>query len=54
MTNFDYYSFRIKYVSDKLTNEISFFQNCEYNKVHPLNDYIIYLKGRLGAQTTIP
>lgn len=48
MTTFDYYSFRIKNVSDKITEEITFYENCEYVGVPPLNKYLVYLKCRLG------
>lgn len=48
MSNFDYYTFRIKNVTDKINEEISFYQSSEYANVHPLNTYLIYLKGRVG------
>lgn len=48
MSNFDYYNFRIKNVIDKINKEIKFYENCEYAKIYPLNEYIEYLKSRLG------
>ncbi|XWV24909.1 hypothetical protein QJ856_gp0872 [Tupanvirus deep ocean] len=48
MSNFDYYSFRVKTVTDKINEEIAFYESCEYNNVHPIKDYLTYLKSRIG------
>lgn len=48
MTNFDYYNFRIKYVTDKINEEIAFYEKYEYCTVHPFREYLLYLKNRLG------
>lgn len=48
MTNFDYHTFRIKNVSDKINKEISFYENSGYSEIYPINEYIQYLKSRLG------
>lgn len=48
MNNFDYYNFRIKFVTEKINGEITFYEKCEYGKIYPVKDYLSYLKGRLG------
>jgi len=48
MSNFDYYNFRIKNNSDKINEEIIFYENCEYHNVYPVKEYLIYLKNRIG------
>lgn len=48
MSNFDYYNFQIKTVTDKINKEISFYESHEYAKVHPIREYLMYLKSRLG------
>ena len=49
MSNFDYYSFRIKSVTDKINEEIAFYENCDYRNVCPVKEYLVYLKGRIGT-----
>lgn len=49
MSNFDYYGFRIKTVTNKISEEILFFEGTEYAKVPPINKYLLYLKNRIGA-----
>lgn len=48
MNNFDYYNFQIKYVTEKINKEIDFYQKSEFNDVYPFDEYLIYLKNRLG------
>ena len=49
MSNFSYYDLRAKTVTDKINEEIAFYQNCEYQSIYPIKDYIIYLKSRIGT-----
>jgi hypothetical protein len=49
MSNFDYYSFRIRAVTDKINEEIAFYENCDYFNVYPIKDYLVYLKSRIGT-----
>lgn len=46
--NFDYYKFQIKNVTEKINEEIKFYEKCEYHNMYPANEYIKYLKSRLG------
>jgi hypothetical protein len=48
MSNFDYYNFRIKFVTEKINEEIAFYENCAFYNLHPVKEYLLYLKGRLG------
>lgn len=47
MTNFDYYSYRINSVTEKINEELDFYENSEYSKTEPINEYITYLRGRI-------
>jgi hypothetical protein len=48
MDNFDYYNFHIKSVTSKINKEIAFYENCGYNNIPPLKEYLEYLKSRIG------
>lgn len=52
-SNFDYYNFRIKYVSEGIKEEINFFQNHEYSWIPPIRDYLIYLNGRINTDRPV-
>ena len=54
MTNFDYYTFQINAVVEKINEEIDFFEKCEYAGCHPVNEYLAYLKHRIGADREEP
>lgn len=49
MSNFNYYDYRIKMVTDKINEEIDFYENCDYHDVFIINDYLTYLKNRIGT-----
>lgn len=49
MTNFDYYNFRIKSVTNQILKEIQFYESSVYSKTCPMNDYLMYLKNRIGT-----
>jgi hypothetical protein len=49
MTNFDYYAFQHNFVIDSINDEINFYQEHEYSGANPINEYLTYLKGRIGA-----
>lgn len=48
-TNFDYYNFRIDNLTTKINEEISFYEKYKYGGVYPVNEYVAYLKGRIGT-----
>jgi hypothetical protein len=54
MSIFDYYSFRKKTVTDKINEEIAFYENSNYHNVHPIKEYLIYLKNRIGTNRVEP
>lgn len=49
MANFDYYNYRIKNVTEKISEEIVFYQGCPYAKTYQLDQYLTYLKSRIGT-----
>lgn len=53
MNNFDYYDFRIKNVIGKINEEIAFYEKCTYANVYPVNEYIQYLRKRIGKNEPI-
>ena len=48
MTSFDYYDFRKKNAVAKINEEIAFYENCIYSKSYPVNQYLLYLRNRIG------
>lgn len=48
MSNFDYYTFQINIVIEKINEEIDFYTKSEYANHYPINEYIAYLKQRIG------
>ena len=48
LNNFNYYDFQFKMVVDKINEEIDFFDHYEFSKCYPFNEYLTYLKGRIG------
>lgn len=48
MANFDYHIFRIKNVSQKIHRELSFYEESEFVDMYPVDEYIEYLKSRMG------
>lgn len=46
--NFDYHNFRFQMGVAKIKEEIEFYQNTQY-EILPINEYIAYLKNRIGA-----
>lgn len=46
--SFDYYNFRRKKVTDKINEEIEYYENTTYAKVQPLSEYLVYLRNRIG------
>ncbi len=49
MSNFNYYDYRIKMVTDKINEEINFYENCDYHDVSFITNYLTYLKNRIGT-----
>lgn len=49
MANFDYDGYRLKSVTDKINQEIVFFDNPDYQKLLIVAPYLSYLKNRIGA-----
>lgn len=47
---FDYYEFRINYVSEKINDEINFYTDCKYNDLDYIITYIKYLSDRFGSK----
>jgi len=54
MANFDYYEFQRGLVIEKIQEEINFYNQCEFSGVPPINQYLIYLKGRIGTDKHFP
>ena len=54
MSNFDYYQFRIKNVTDKINEEIAFYQKSNYAKIYPVSTYLNYLESRIGLNKIDP
>lgn len=54
MANFDYYQFRIKNITEKINEEIDFYQQCQYADSEPVIKYIGYLKNRIGTDKYDP
>lgn len=52
-SNFDYYNFQRNSVIEIITNEIEFYENSEYHNLYPINDYLTYLKNRIGIDKPI-
>ncbi len=50
MTNFDYYDYRIKNVTQVINREIAFLESIPYHGVYPFNSYLAYLKKRIGTE----
>lgn len=48
MTNFDYYTFRINSATEKINEEISFYEHCEFVDAETINEYITYLRSRIS------
>lgn len=48
MANFDYYTFRIKTSTEKVNNEISFYEKAGFKDISPVREYHSYLKERIG------
>ncbi len=48
MTFFDYYKFQTNIAIEKITEEINFYESCEYHGVLPVTERVIYLRNRLG------
>ncbi|MEM3062149.1 MAG: hypothetical protein QW303_01195 [Nitrososphaerota archaeon] len=48
MDQFDYYTFQTNMVIEKINEEIEFYENCEYAEYQPIQEYLEYLKNRLG------
>lgn len=53
MGNFDYYTYHIKSVTNKINQEIIFYENCEYKDVPFVKEYLSYLKNRIGLDKQI-
>jgi hypothetical protein len=49
MSNFNHYDFRIKMVTDKINEEIAFYDNCDYHNILFIRNYLTYLKNRIGT-----
>lgn len=54
MNNFDYYKFQIDCGIEKINEEIEFYTNCSYANIYPINEYLIYLKYRIGIDRIEP
>lgn len=50
---FDYYSFRLKLVTDTIITEADFYQKNDYATIHQVNTYIHYLKNRIGTDREV-
>lgn len=48
MALFEYYTFQTNLAIDKISEEIEFYENCEFNTAPFITDYVIYLKSRIG------
>ncbi|AKI79122.1 hypothetical protein [Acanthamoeba polyphaga mimivirus] len=48
MASFDYYSFRVEYVTKHINKEIEFYTQTEYNLEKPISEYVSYLGTRIG------
>jgi hypothetical protein len=53
MNHYDYYAFQTNRTINKINEEVEFYENCEFNKVPFITDYVVYLKTRLGANRPI-
>lgn len=49
--NFDYYNFRIKNITTNIQQEIDYYVNNKYILVPQYNEYVEYLKKRIGKHT---
>ena len=48
MSNFDYYHFQENTAIEKINEEHNFYENSRYKDVYPIQDYLTYLKSRIG------
>lgn len=48
MNNFNYYTFRVDAATKKVTQEIKFYEECEFADFVSVKEYVQYLKNRLG------
>lgn len=48
MEIFEYYTFQQKLAIEKISEEIEFYENCEFSAAPFITDYVIYLKSRIG------
>ncbi|ANB50658.1 hypothetical protein [Powai lake megavirus] len=49
MANFDYYNYRIGTVTDVIKKELDFYSKSDFANQYPLDEYISYLKKRIGC-----
>jgi hypothetical protein len=49
MTAFNYYDFQTKLAIDRINIEIEFYENCDYSCAPFVQEYVTYLKGRIGG-----
>lgn len=54
MNNFNYYEFQINTVTEKIHEEIDYFEKSEYGNQYPVDEYLIYLKTRIGVNKKEP
>lgn len=50
---FDFYAFRINYVTDVIKTEVEFFDRHKYHDQYPVKDYLLYLKTRIGLNPVV-
>lgn len=51
---FNYYQFRITLVKENIDKEISFYEKSDLRSIHPISDYVNYLKGRIASDSYLP
>lgn len=51
--NFDYDEFRRDKLTEKINEEIAFYEQSEYAKIYIFRDYITYLKTRIGRDKEV-
>lgn len=54
MSNYDYADYRKSSITNKINEEILFYENSEYNADYPIDEYVIYLKNRIGVNKYEP
>lgn len=45
---FNYYTFRESFITNKVSKELEFYERHDFKYIYPLDEYIIYLKKRVG------